>query len=783
MIISPPFLPLRAPGISDVDFVNNAMPYATVNCPGASVPEGSFPVSLKLGWHGGIHIHAPTTGTMTLPVRAIADGDVVFARKSAARTADPANPQNYNPYGKDPAWTDNGMIILRHVTDIGEGASAEAITFYSILTHLSELRGTALKVANGIAAPNQRKVFRKEELGMAGRIYNVPDHLHLEIVCDDINFRKLIGRGTGSLNLSQDGRVDAIYGELYFHLPAGAKFYAAKPQANIKEPSSAPIFTSDTPLMIGLRHANGEGATEHRGDDYFTTYRLDGRVIGEIVEDSRAEYLTYSRAFTMVEEFSSGSRPAPSAVYELLRFGRVINTPDENLSPSDCPHWRCVSYGAGKGWINLNAAGITKYSDADFPQWKSWSIIDDDVDGDSRANSNLLSRIIEDVSNANGVLTRNELERGLNEKGVKDSLRKSICKFPSEWNADTVDERWRWLLTDPEYQLAGDDWKNFKEHVIALGVPSSSLPESMRGAHWHFHPVEFICHLRKCLWLSAGEFKQLVPRQALRKSGSTVLWEPVQSNLSSPTSVMVTQPIMLNKMARKYGITSPLRLACLLGNAVQETQWLGKLSEGGGDTLWYAPWYGRGFLQLTHPANYIDYWRYRGRQVPEALKVALGSAETAIAAQPGPQRSNVTLRDHLFPQLTQQMRGWREEVRGIEMAGSKGASYAPADSAGFYWANLKMASYADGDHVLQRILVQTNQGAKVYYRSPSFWRASAAVNLPGVINNLYARQLNGFDARCVAYGYAMAVLSEMMFPNSAGSPTTEFPEGYLPRRD
>jgi hypothetical protein len=309
MIISPPFLPLRAPGISDVAFVNSAMPGATVNCPGTSVPEGSFPVSLKLGWHGGIHIHAPATGAITLPVRAIADGDVVFARKPAAPIADPAHPQNYNPYGKDAAWTDNGMVILRHVTDIGEGASAEAIIFYSILTHLSELRGTALKVANGTAAPTQRKVFRKEELGMAGRIYNAPDHLHLEIVCDDINVRKLIGRGTGSLSLSQDGRVDAIYGELYFHLPAGAKFYAAKPQANMREPSPAPIFTSDTPLMIGLRHANGEGATEHRGDDYFTIYRLDGSVIGEIVEDAQAEYLT--KNFPLI----LGLRPVPCMSY------------------------------------------------------------------------------------------------------------------------------------------------------------------------------------------------------------------------------------------------------------------------------------------------------------------------------------------------------------------------------------------------------------------------------------------------------------------------------------
>jgi hypothetical protein len=618
---------------------------------------------------------------------------------------------------------------------------------------------------------------------MAGRVYGASDHIHLEVTCDDVNVRKLIGRSTGLVELSQDGRTDAIYGELYFHLPAGTNFYSTQPQGNVTAPNSAPVYTSECPLLIGLRHSDGDGVADHRGDDYLTTYRLDGSIVGEIVEDHRAEYLAYSRSIEIAEAYPAGSRPASSAIYELLRFGRVINTTNERLEPSNCPHWRQVSYANGRGWVNLNANGVTKYSDADFPQWKRWSLIADDTDGDSRANSPTLIRLIEDSSNADGRLTRDELERRLNLQEVRDILRKTVCKFPSEWNIETVDSRWGWLQTNPDYQLTGADWEKFKAHIVALGVPSASLPEALREAHWHFHPGEFISHLRKCMWLSASEFRQIVPRQALRRSGSTTIWEAVQPNLSGSSTVAVIHRSALNKTARKYGISSPLRLACFYGNAVQETQWLSRLSEGSGNALWYAPWYGRGFLQLTHPSNYIDYWRYRGRQIPETLKTALVNAQNGIASQPVTQRNNATLQDHLFPQLTQQMRGWREEVRGVAMAGSEEASYAPADSAGFYWAKLRMAFYADPDHVLERVLVQTNQGPKVYYRSPSFWRASAAVNLPGVINNIYAQQLNGFDARCVAYGYALAVLSEPSFPNSNDGAFAEFPQGYTPRRD
>jgi hypothetical protein len=625
------------------------MPVATINCLGTDIPEGSFPVSLKLGWHGGLHLHAPAVGSTALAARAIADGEVVFACKPKVPVADPEHPQNYNPYGTSPAWTDNGMVIVRHSTEIGDGEDAQDIVFYSIFMHLSELRGTALKCANGTATSGHAKVYRKEELGVAGRIYNAADHIHFEIVCDDANCRKLVGRSTGSLNLAENGRLDAVYGEIYFHLPSGTCFYADRPPANTGTSSASPIYTSDQSLIVGLRHANGDGPVGHRGDDFLTTYQLNGRITGEVVDDHQAEYEMYRRSVEISKAFPVGSRPAPSAVYELLRFGRVVNGAHETLQPADCPHWRCVSYAGGKGWVNLNARGVTKYSDADLPQWKFWSLIDDDSDGDSRASSPLLNRIIESVSAAESNLPQEELERYLGSPEIRNALSRVICKFPSEWNRDTIESRWGWLQTSEEAQLAGDDWTHFKEHVEALAVPSASLPEPLRREHWHFHPSAFISHFRKCRWLSAHEFRQLVPKHALRKHSGTTLWEAVQTSLTGSSSVALTQRQGLNRMARKYGISSPLRLASFYGNAIQETQWLGRLSEAGGNTLWYSPWYGRGFLQLTHPENYIDYWRYRGREVADTLRATLVDAKTEIANQPVAQRDQCLFARPAFP--------------------------------------------------------------------------------------------------------------------------------------
>ena len=46
------------------------------------------------------------------------------------------------------------------------------------------------------------------------------------------------------------------------------------------------------------------------------------------------------------------------------------------------------------------------------------------------------------------------------------------------------------------------------------------------------------------------------------------------------------------------------RLACLVGQCAQETDWYKTTKEYGGETYDYAPYYGRGFIQLTHLANY-----------------------------------------------------------------------------------------------------------------------------------------------------------------------------------
>jgi len=438
-----------------------------------------------------------------------------------------------------------------------------------------------------------------------------------------------------------------------------------------------------------------------------------------------------------------------------------------------------VNYPGGQGVVNLAVPNVKKFSDADFPHWAGWQLIDDDKDTHSQCNSAAIRKL-----------------RKEDRYAAQSS--KLICCIPFEWEKSTIDNRYKWLMTGlpweqctsektATWQIPGsqeskdrilmseEDYGRFKQHAEALCFDSGVLGS---GKVWHFDPRGFIEHFRKCGWLSLSEMIQTVPSSALRRtSRDKYAWEAINSHLKTPGSVLVNHINNLNNMMRKYCINTPYRISCFLGNAVQETQWLSTLHEGSGSNLWYAPWYGRGFLQLTNPENYLNYFEYIGTSVQASLKHSLVDAYATIAAQPPAERSNATLQDRHFPTLPSEIIGLREVV-----SENNSSNISAADSAGFYWVKNKMAKYADMENTLERVSVNTNNGTKYYYRSPSFWKASAAVNLPGRINSLYSSSLNGFDARCCAYGVALAILTEDKFPDPSGNLTISFPEGYTHRK-
>jgi hypothetical protein len=786
MLISPPFLPAPIDGESDDAYVNRAMQ-------GGVPGDGGFPLSFDLNWHGGIHLTAPQEGTARLPVRAIADGTLVYVRQPTDETSAPAD---HGLRYRD-NWTDNGCIVLKHETEIGEGVGA-SVVFYSIYMHLSQITLTT--------STKGAKVYRKDELGKAGRIYGQNHRIHFEIIADQSEIAKLVGRSERLLDHhSGNGRTDSCWGDMYFFIPPEVLAYEAAPTNRLQSENGAPVVyrcpalpsgappvvdggsaegkTDPAPLVQGYEWAIASQLQEgifvrmryERGQCTLTSFLISGEEIGSHQEEADYEYNLYRTATTLYPQ-------RPSAGYELLRFGRVLG-PD-TLQPAEAAHWRQIalpprSGGPETGWVNLNATTVAKFSDADFPHWQGWQLIDDDTDFDSHCQSPFIrsllrlddDKVVSDQVDAVSIALspayagmseeeklklseRYERERVQNEAALRDEvvqkqLKRLICKFPSEWVKNDFDTRYGWLrMVAPGGPLTEESYDRLKKHHEELAFWEDAALEGIQAKHWHLPGKELILKLRMCGWLSSNELAQCIPRNVIeqtRSQGQTVY---PRSSISWSTALSRANRFKnpLNKALRKFLISSSkLRMSYFLANSIQETTYLSRTAEGGGPTLSYAPWYGRGMMQLTWEENYQRYTNFKTGSIRPTFQEAL---ETDL-------------------------------------------SHA-AESAGFYWVStarpiknaLSLSRYADITPALEMQVLRNvcsnysyrerqcsvELSSIEYYVSPQLELVARGVNTG---NPEGTGIVNGLTPRRVVFSSCLVTLTETTFPE--GGSTTVFP--------
>ena len=217
-----------------------------------------------------------------------------------------------------------------------------------------------------------------------------------------------------------------------------------------------------------------------------------------------------------------------------------------------------------------------------------------------------------------GKVTPDEARSQLLTLKVQNKLKGAICRLPTEWNAATIDARWDWLKTaTPEHpeKLDNEDFEELKRHISKL----SFWTEANLGIdanHWHFDPREFIRHFRKCGWLSANELIQSIPISIKKLSNTVFLSENIGTN-SAIQSRINRWRLPLNITLRKYNMDQSIRRVFFFANVWEETGYLRLMVESGGAQASYAPWFGRGLIQLTHLENYKWYGKYR--RFPSAL--------------------------------------------------------------------------------------------------------------------------------------------------------------------
>lgn len=767
MLISPPFLDGVDADPFDETYLDRLMP---------GTGDGFFPLSARLGWHGGIHLQAPRDAQgNAMPVRAIADGTVVLVRKPEREPSTPAeavtkSKDENEPLGYDRGWTSNGAVVIKHTTDIGaNGTTPVSVTFYSVYQHLHTIP----------TAAEGKAIWRKDIIGAAGYIAGQQDRIHFEIVMDKANVDKLIGNSglIGPRNPAPPtaGRTDSIWGDIYFYVPAGLPVYGVDPRTqtqhyfvkqgdtpdsiasafnttvaklkklNHHEKDSEEIFTKwihakipppPPPQPAATPAGHGGHAPHHRAPpppspitvpqryggtttaapatppatapanpasqapntppaapapdpnpplapigqsaacriamklfktSIMTTTSPTGAAVGTAVTESGvSEYSLMTAAETFYPHCAS-------AGYDLLRFGRVIgpdalHPDDANLSTHRHEHFREANVlmpdgTAKKGFIDLNATGVTVFSEADFSATDGWLLIDDDSDGDARCDSPLVyGAMYAAYLNAHGGELANDviaaihklmtpkgqpatapaaasstpstptnaapaqppsLASLISDPAVKVRLSKIIVHSPSEWDKNLVDKRWAWLTAEkdaealaaaqgdaakkaatpslqPDGTLTHPGYDKFVKHVQAVAFWEDGKIGLKSTDTWRFDPRQFIKMWRKCGWYSNRELAQLLPRK------------PGVRDFATATDRFETYYIDLNKSLRKYLLSPPSRFSQFLPQAYVETGLMRTVVEGthgvGHD---YGSFYGRGILQLTWAGNYASYGTYR----------------------------------------------------------------------------------------------------------------------------------------------------------------------------
>ncbi|UEP25230.1 M23 family metallopeptidase [Burkholderia ambifaria] len=690
MIISPPFLPTA--GLTSSD--------ATVTDPMMDAVDkfelshhGLYPIGFDRRWHCGVHL---VPNDLYEPVRAIADGEVVAYRVSQKAISD----GQLDAQGKQVANCNNGFVLLKHSTDTGDGRT---ITFYSLYMHLLDIATLAqdrprmgkapadsspMELAKwleidtgGVQAGQGKKVYRKDILGYMGRNHG-HSHLHLEIFMTEEDFSAWFEQQGHAIQPGERHPVQPTstdyWGHTYFVIPGGTTFAATPPRQ-----ADSPYFPPQSAGTLGATSSLYVEAWFHKGQRYVRAWiDPDGNgkrtlLTPEPVRDpcEDYEYNLYQRATDLY-------KACPSDGYELLRFGRILSTDSPTLPEASRATYVAVPFDAAGtlGYVDVNQRAVRKLSDADFPSFMGWRKVDNlnaPLDAAGLWDIDKFREMIGDTTKL--YLSERSPEFGPDDElaaymrgsdEARAALKGFICHAVSEWDPANNGLRYSGLSASDGFfgRRAETDPDGYGKFLGFLSKLQFLDQTSLGGGKklWFFHPLSFIRHFRKCGWLSVNEIAQCVPRKIIDQTKNGV------SQTIYPTSIMSWDKVasralrfadFLNPAMRAYGIcSSGLRTAYFFGNAIQETTYLSRTTEVGGENARYAPWYGRGVIQLTHEENYKRYGDFRAWS--DAPSTYRNSLETDLSracdsagfywvscAKPIPKNHNINIEADKLPEF------------------------------------------------------------------------------------------------------------------------------------
>lgn len=581
------------------------LPDSIFNC--CEKLSGSYPMGKNRFWHGGVHMHPVDRSA---PIRAIADGELVAYRFDDKDETDAYFDKT--PYSRN-------FVLLKHEAELGQTSlGLSKITFYSLYMHLQAWSQAKTKkgplkvnlvkggsvVADGCCQIGNQKqqVQRGDILGFCG---SVPDNfatpstgIHFEIFFDDVSFLANEHKTVwGHCKLTKDLQV---FEELLL--------------------TEALTVDIATPLIV-----DNLGSTENyvkissgRRKYWISVDQIYLKET-EFTDPKHREKITTKRQYFSIKPTLNGYRKNPNKNEKTLTKDTPIipwldpwlkkgEFREENVngktfvqvyfSKTNNIFWAEKSkifYTSDADWMNFNKVEEHgKYSKDGF------------IDDDGLKKLCTISEV-----NPAPVDKQEDLDR-------EEKLRRLLTRHPTEWCRSDIRKRFEKVTKDDFgiSKLTPEQFSKLTLHIsrLAFWEDIPGLPSIDKI--WHAHPIRFIEHLAKCMWLSKNELYEIYPI----KSG-------VGEEVSHGTSDEIRERYRneINRCCYRYGINSRLRQSHFFGQGAVESSSLTKILEGksgieyendiglGNTQKDDGPKFkGRGFKQLTGRYNYGQYWAFRG---------------------------------------------------------------------------------------------------------------------------------------------------------------------------
>ncbi|MFO0552067.1 MAG: hypothetical protein U0271_27015 [Polyangiaceae bacterium] len=290
--------------------------------------------------------------------------------------------------------------------------------------------------------------------------------------------------------------------------------------------------------------------------------------------------------------------------------------------------WLKFHYEGFEGWTrarNVGQYGRTAY-DWVHAGWKT--IEDSKYSDDGFCNaSELLLALDEDHS---GTVSQDELKHALAKPPVAEKIRRFVCKHPTEWAPPGKKyerlKKGRWFMPKTLYDQT-------MEHHAKLEWWSQvpNLTPRASGV-WHVHPIEFLRYLKALPGVTSAQLFAQMYRMGVGLTTPGIHPGTVRTFMNLAATVPDDQVINAYKdrlrgftldlnesmqecgvMAASHGMTRRRQSHFIAQMALECRRFL-EMREGGGPNKPYAPFYGRGAIQLTWADGYAAWYRSGGNR-------------------------------------------------------------------------------------------------------------------------------------------------------------------------